>query len=252
MGRHLRNATAIRVNNFNAATTKNSTCQEFNGGTMFESEQGSFSGFGGNSTDTDGAFAFSSVAQGFSRASGRAASTKVSRRGSADRIAVRPVKGVAKAMGTACQDGTHCQVGETCRNGECVSVRGERAMGKNCQDGTHSAVGETCRDGECVPVRGERRVNASGAIKAKKPQVTEKMGCLKASDCLTHSNCCNGQCCGARIIGMSYKQKKGGSPKAKRREERKMSSRNFGGADVYSRSFDGGDVFSRFGGKNVF
>ena len=67
MGRHLRNATAIRVNNFNAATTKNSTCQEFNGGTMFESEQGSFSGFGGNSTDTDGTFAFASVPQGFAR-----------------------------------------------------------------------------------------------------------------------------------------------------------------------------------------
>lgn len=133
MGRHLRNATAIRVNNFNAATTKNSTCQEFNGGTMFESEQGSFSGFGGNSTDTDGTFAFASVSQGFSRASGRAASTKVSRRGSADRIAVRPVKGVAKAMGKNCQDGTHCQVGETCRNGECVSVRGERAMGRQIQ-----------------------------------------------------------------------------------------------------------------------
>ena len=48
----------------------NLTCQEFNGGTMFEAEQGVFSGFQGHSTNTDGTFAFASVPQGFSRAAG--------------------------------------------------------------------------------------------------------------------------------------------------------------------------------------
>ena len=101
MGRHLRNATAIRVNNFNADRNMNPTCMQFNGGTMFESEQGVFVGFGGNSTNTDGTFAFASVPQGFSRASGRAVSTKVSRRGSADRIAVKPVRGTSPTGGVA-------------------------------------------------------------------------------------------------------------------------------------------------------
>ena len=93
--------------------------------------------------------------------------------------------------------------------------------GTPCQDGRHSQVGETRRNGECVSVRGERAMGTA---------------CQDGTHCQVGETCRNGECV----------------PVRGERKQRKSSSRNFGGADVYSRSFDGGDVFSRFGGKNVF
>lgn len=175
MGRHLRNATAIRVNNFNAQRGSNSTCQQFNGGTMFESEQGVFSGFQGNSTNTDGTFAFASVPQGFSRASG--------------------------IIGGGCPSGcTPCLIGGGCCeggygngakcSGAAKQVAVAKAMGKNCQDGTQCAVGETCRNGECVPFRAaDARKKKTYSTQADAPAAKQtSSGCIKSQCGSKHPN----------------------------------------------------------------
>ena len=257
MGRHLRNATAIRVNNFNADRNMNPTCMQFNGGTMFESEQGVFVGFGGNSTNTDGTFAFASVPQGFSRASGRAVSTKVSTRGSADRIAVKPIGGVGRQVasdgdcgqrcGSAYPNSYTCPDGCTCDGkgrGTCVSSKsrkGQIALAnqrKTQGQGGTGGVSEKPRTTICPCECGDI-------------PFTSSLG--RAVDCETMCDrACNKSVTATQSMGTNF----GGgavSTKTSRRGSADRiavdavmgSSRNFGGSEVYARNFGGNDVFGR-------
>lgn len=252
MGRHLRNATAIRVNNFNARRGSNLTCQEFNGGTMFEAEQGVFSGFQGHSTNTDGTFAFASVPQGFSRASGvrkkKLSSTQ------ADAPAAKQLAGT-DCSGANCGSGYG---GVGCPQIGCGCT--DKAYG-TCS-GSQGGVLRTYSNAEIMEdYRKKQRQGGAAKQKSSKTLTDARrkrqiQGGTPPSELTPY--CPDGKCwgmskcvpCDDAIANAAF----GGKPTfARNFGGGDVYARNFGGGSVYSRNFGGGDVYSRnFGGNSVF
>lgn len=243
MGRHLRNATAIRVNNFNARRGSNETCQQFNGGTMFEAEQGVFSGFQGGSTNRDGIFAFAAVPQGFSRASGvMSGGTPTAARESnpTDVDCSEHICGSYAGGGRK-----RCPSGCKCKQGNCVGKGGGRMSVKPMGALSGDRIsGGGCPPSTCGSVYGKGCPAADGGCGCS----DRKRGtCGKGGGVLRYSN--------AEIMA-DVRKKKTHSTQAdapKNFGGKNVYARNFGGGDVYARNFGGGSVYSRnFGGKNIF